>query len=286
MIEETLIKNLQRKRPLIDSIDLTEKGPKPSFIDLNTGEYCNRKCEFCPRYDPAQYPNQHLYMKTDLAKKIAQDLESLNFKGIINLCGYGEPLAHPDICDLVKIFSEVSHVEIVTNGDLLRLDLVQSLYKAGLSQLVISAYDGPHQIPKFNKLMLEAGIPNSLFNIRKRWFTKEEGYGIKLTNRAGYLESDNESIDLSRSCAYPHYSLTIDWNGDVLLCVQDWHKKLKFGNLSSETIESIWFSKRMNQYRKNLIKGRNCAGFPCTNCDADGLVFGKMHLEEWTKYLN
>ncbi|WP_269611060.1 radical SAM/SPASM domain-containing protein [Prochlorococcus marinus] len=285
-MEKTLLENLQRKRPIIDCVDLTENGPKPSFIDLNTGEYCNRKCVFCPRFDSSQYPNQHLYMKIDLAKKISKDLKSLGFNGIINICGYGEPLAHPEICDIVAILSDAAHVEIVTNGDLLKLDLIKGLYKAGISQLVISAYDGAHQIPKFEKLMNESDIPNSLFNIRKRWYSKEEGYGIKLTNRAGFLNNDNELIDQSRSCAYPHYSLTIDWNGDVLLCVQDWYKKLKFGNIFADSIEDIWFSKRMNQYRKNLIKGRKCAGFPCENCDADGLVFGKSHLEAWTKYIN
>ena len=284
-MEKTLLENLQRKRPIIDCVDLTENGPKPSFIDLNTGEYCNRKCVFCPRFDSSKYPNQHLYMKIDLAKKISKDLKSLDFKGIINICGYGEPLAHPEICDIAAVLSDASHVEIVTNGDLLKSDLIKDLYKAGISQLVISAYDGPHQIPKFEKLMRDSDIPNSLFNIRKRWYSKEEGYGIKLTNRAGLLNNDDELIDQSRSCAYPHYSLTIDWNGDVLLCVQDWHKKLKFGNVFADTIEDIWFSKTMNQYRTNLFKGRHCAGQPCKNCDADGLVFGKMHLEAWKKYI-
>tara|TARA_B100000700_G_scaffold329329_1_gene450592 strand:+ start:12555 stop:13412 length:858 start_codon:yes stop_codon:yes gene_type:complete len=285
-MEKTLLDNLHRKRPLIDTVHLTKKGPIPSFIDLNTGEYCNRKCIFCPRHDSSVYPNQHLYMKIDLAEKMAKDLKSIAFKGILNICGYGEPLAHPEICQIVNTLSKAAHVEIVTNGDLLKIDLIQDLYRAGLSQLVISAYDGPHQIKKFSNLLAQAEINSSLFNIRKRWFSKEEGYGIKITNRAGLINSENEDSFSMRSCAYPHYSLTIDWNGDVLLCVQDWYKKLKFGNLFAESIENIWFSKRMNQYRKNLTKGRECAGFPCENCDADGLVFGQGHLEAWNKCFN
>tara|TARA_B100000579_G_scaffold430378_1_gene443662 strand:- start:5186 stop:6043 length:858 start_codon:yes stop_codon:yes gene_type:complete len=285
-MEKSLLRNLQRKRPLIDTVHLTKKGPIPSFIDLNTGEYCNRKCVFCPRHDSSIYPNQHLFMKVELAETIVKNLTSIKFKGILNICGYGEPLAHPDICQIVKTLSKASHIEIVTNGDLLKLELIQELFKSGLSQLVISAYDGPHQIKKFSDLMARANINPSLFNIRSRWFSKEDGYGIKLTNRAGVINTENEESWRMRTCAYPHYSLTIDWNGDILLCVQDWHKKLNFGNLFTESIENIWFSKRMSEYRKNLINGRNCAGFPCTNCDADGMVFGKNHLEEWKKYIN
>ena len=169
---------------------------------------------------------------------------------------------------------------------MLKVELIEELFRSGLSQLVISAYDGPHQLKKFSDLMALANIKASLFNIRRRWFSKEEGYGIKITNRAGVINTEKEDSLKIRSCAYPHYSLTIDWNGDILLCVQDWHKKLKFGNLFAESIENIWFSKRMNEYRKNLIKGRSCAGFPCTNCDADGMVFGKNHLEVWNNNIN
>ncbi len=284
-MEKTLLDNLDRKRPLIDNITLSEDGPIPSFIDLNTGEYCNRKCTFCPRYDPSIYPNQHLYMSVSLSEKIADDLIQIGFNGIINICGYGEPLAHPNLSEIVHHLSKASHVEIVTNGDLLKIDLVTKLYESGLSQLVISAYDGPHQIPKFSKLMKEAKVTTKLYSIRNRWFSEEEGYGIKLTNRAGILSHDKAMNEPQRTCAYPHYSLTIDWNGDVLLCVQDWYKKLKFGNIFSDSIKNIWFGKKMNLYRKKLSQGRSCAGFPCVNCDADGLIFGKFHQQAWNKYL-
>ncbi len=216
---------------------------------------------------------------------MADDLSSLGFKGIINICGYGEPLAHPEICEVVNILSKVNHVEIVTNGDLIKLDLLEKLFKAGLSQLSISAYDGPHQIPKFLKLMSEAKVPNQLFHIRNRWFSKQEGYGLKLTNRAGLLGNESTTLDVSRPCNYPSYSLSIDWNGDVLLCVQDWHKKITFGNIFCDSIEDIWFSQKMNSYRKKLLKKRSCAGSPCNMCDADGLVYGKLHSEAWVDYL-
>ena len=74
----------------------------------------------------------------------------------------------------------------------------------------------------------------------------------------------------------PLYSLSIDWNGDVLLCVQDWHKKITFGSIFKESIESIWFSKKMKSYRKKLIKGRSNVVYPCDGFDSDGLVYGKL----------
>ena len=28
------------------------------------------------------------------------------------------------------------------------------------------------------------------------------------------------------TCYYTHYSMMIDWNGDVYLCTQDWQRKV------------------------------------------------------------
>ena len=94
-MEKTLLENLQRKRPLIDSIDLTENGPKPSFIDLNTGEYCNRKCVFCPRYDSNIYPNQKLFMSINAIANIkAKPSNALNRRSVKTSCS-------SDLCNVL-----------------------------------------------------------------------------------------------------------------------------------------------------------------------------------------
>lgn len=283
-MEQSLIKNLERKRPIIDQVKLTSKGPLLSFIDLNTGEFCNRKCVFCPRSNPENYPNQKLWMQNSLATKLANDLSEIGFNGILNICGYGEPLANPTIIEIVEILSKNIHTELVTNGDYLNTKLIQNLYEANLSKLVISAYDGAHQIPKFKSLLNESKVPNEFATIRNRWFGADEGFGIKMTNRGGVLETEDSKRHELRPCAYTHYSLTIDFNGDVLLCVQDWNKKLKFGNVYSESIEDIWFSKRLMGYRKKLAMKRSVAGHPCSICDADGLVLGLNHLKAWKDF--
>ena len=41
----------------------------------------------------------------------------------------------------------------------------------------------------------------------------------------------------------------------------------------------------MNGFRRNLIKDGTSADFTCVNCDADGLVFAKFHLEAWANDL-
>jgi MoaA/NifB/PqqE/SkfB family radical SAM enzyme len=35
--------------------------------------------------------------------------------------------------------------------------------------------------------------------------------------------------------------MIIDWNGDAVLCCDDWSHKVILGNLKKQSIEEIWF---------------------------------------------
>ena len=60
------------------------------------------------------------YMDVSLVETIADQLVGLNFKGIVNISGTGEPLLTKHITDIVKQFGDRGiHIEIVTNGDML-----------------------------------------------------------------------------------------------------------------------------------------------------------------------
>ena len=124
----SLVNNLNRKRPSIDTPVITNRGPLFSFIDFNTGEFCNRKCSFCPRAEPLEYPNQKIFSSLRLAKALASQLNALNYSGLVNLCGYGEPLANPEILDIIEVLSPTCSLELVTHGEYLNVELVQQLY--------------------------------------------------------------------------------------------------------------------------------------------------------------
>jgi len=72
----------------------------------------------------------------------------------------------------------------------------------------------------------------------------------------------------------------IDWNGDVMLCVQDWNKKVKFGNLFSNSLLDSWNSKALSRYRRTLGKGFR-KDEPCKSCNVIGTLHGTNHLKSW-----
>jgi len=286
--------NIERKKPSINNVVMHGNIPLFSFIELNINEICNRVCPFCPRSNPEEYPNQNIHMSVELAKNIAEQLVAINFTGIVNISGTGEPLLTKHVVDIVKQFGDRGiHIEIVTNGDMLvskkGSKLIKDLYSAGLCQFVVSMYDGPEQIDEFNTLFASCDIDKGLYSLRDRWYDESEDYGLLYTNRAGNIGFEHLS-DIARqklmesgksACFYTHYSMMIDWNGDALLCCQDmYNRTVKFGNVKDKSLVDIWTDAKLMEFRNKLKNGERSLS-PCSNCNANGQVFGVNHANAW-----
>lgn len=289
-INKATLDNLRRKSAYVDKVQMYRGVPLPSWIDLSVTEICNRSaghpnaCAFCPRIDKQFYPNQNLHMSLNLVHRIGADLAELDYQGTIVLCGYGEPLLHPKLTTLVCILRAYTsaRIEVVTNGDFLGPDKIDTLLKLGVNYFVVSMYDGAHQVDKFKKQFADAGADSSnVYLLRDRWHLAEDQFGLKLTNRGGTVGvGPQEPVDTHRPCYYLAYQMQVDWNGDVVLCPQDWHKRLRFGNLGTERLFDIWTSPRMQKRRKQLLAGQRIE-HPCSACNTDGTLHGFNHKPAW-----
>ena len=284
--KETIKKNLERRSKFVDVLPLNEGIPIPTWVELSLIDVCNRKCTFCPKVDEKIAPDTHQKMTRKIIDEIHDQLLEINFSGTISLCGYGEPLLHKDISYIVKKLSNVSKVEIITNGDVLSSKRLQELYLAKVSKVLVSMYDGPDQIEKFKEMTKKANVPDDLVILRDRWYDKYNDFGVKLTNRAGTIQTgDQENIGKYSNCYYPTYQFLIDWNGNVYLCPQDWQRKVSMGNVMQESIKKIWTGPIITKFRKNLILGNRCDN-PCKDCNADGTLLGKNHAKKWSEIYN
>ena len=279
--KETIKKNLERRSKSVDIAELYKEYPKPTWVELSLIDACNRKCTFCPKADEKIAPDTFQRMSSKIIDEIHDQLKEMEFAGTISLCGYGEPLLHKEVNYITKKLSNVSNVEIVTNGDVLSAKRLQDLFLAKAGKVLISMYDGPEQIEKFKRMTKEANVPEELVVLRDRWYDKYNDFGVKLTNRAGTISvGDQEEVKQSDPCFYPTYQFLIDWNGDVFLCPQDWQRRVAMGNVMQESIFQIWTGKMITKYRKNLLQGKRCLS-PCSDCNADGKLLGKNHVKVW-----
>ena len=115
--KEKIKLNLKRRSEVVDKVHIRDDFPLPTWIELSLIDACNRKCVFCPKSNESVAPDTFQKMSKLIIYKIHDDLNSLGFKGIISLAGYGEPLLHKDINYIVEKLSRVADVEIITNGD-------------------------------------------------------------------------------------------------------------------------------------------------------------------------
>ena len=286
----TIKKNLKRRALIVnEDIKFYKKIPLPTWIELSLIDVCNRSCSFCPKSDPSVAPNTYQKMSRTLIDKLSSELKKIKYRGAIALCGYGEPLLHKDILYITKKLSEVSSVEIVTNGDVLTSKMLKNLYLAKASRVLISMYDGPEQVESFNTLFTSCDIDKNLYSLRDRWYDESEDYGLLYTNRAGNIGfehlSDTAKKKLMESgksaCFYTHYSMMIDWNGDVLLCCQDmYNRTVRFGNVKDRSLIDVWKDAKLMEFRNKLKNGERSLS-PCNNCNANGQVFGLNHVNAW-----
>lgn len=289
--------NIERMRSFIDR-HLGDTGcgadgaPPFSSLEFNILGTCNRACVFCPKGNPEEFPNVAEYLSLDLYRKIVDELRDLRYTGRIAYSGFSEPLIHPKVVDLVaysKTTCPAVTVEITTNGDPLTPKKLKALFTAGLDHLKISVYDGPEAQARFERLRDEMGLTDKQIIIRGRWLPPEQKFGLTMSNRAGSISLPEIGVGplkepLRQSCYYPFYKMMVDYTGEVLICSNDWAKKLVVGDLNQSTLMEVWNGPLFNELRKRLIN-KDRSQPPCNLCDVHGLYNGEDHFAAWERYL-
>ena len=87
--------------------------------------------------------------------------------------------------------------------------------------------------------------------------------------------------NITNVCYLPFYKMFIDWNGDALVCDNDWGRKGVLGNIHVTSIKDIWFGDEIMSYRKKLLKGLRAEKSPCNTCNIKGTVHGKESFDTW-----
>jgi len=297
--------NVARKNKLSNVLETKQIGanepPLFSWIEFNLSGSCNRRCDFCPWSNP-EWRSSHfqnvtdnngsLHLPTEVYEGVMKDLNKVGFKGGIIYSGFSESFLYKHLEEVIKISKEQcpeSRIEMITDGDFLTIDKLNTVFEAGLTRLDVSVYDGPDKVKPFEDLRVEAGLNKEQFHIRERWYAPEENFGISgLNNRAGasiMAEINVNKLDapLKRKCFYPFYQIMVDFDGAVLLCNNDWDKRLILGNVKETSILDIWNSEKYKEVRENLANA-NRNHSPCNRCDANGTMMGGEYVDKWMNY--
>lgn len=279
----------------------------PSFIELETSTYCNRRCPWCPssKYKRGQLKN---FIPFDLFIKIINDLKNIGYDGQLALHNYNEPLLCPNLYRYINIIrTEIPRAKLVifTNGDYLERSVLKRLEENGVSTLYVSLHDAigrdNYQKLLFKNLKKIGKESHKLKDVSdifgKKYKIESPGmetiYYIPdpkmMTSRGGIIKNLGKG-NKNFFCYLPFASSAIDYEGNMKICCEiypenDLHKKIGLiGNLKEKSFSDLWLSNKYNLLRKNFLLN-NIKNQICLGCLKNNENIHKIKFTEWRKFL-
>jgi MoaA/NifB/PqqE/SkfB family radical SAM enzyme len=284
---------LDKKAAMLRSgLRMREGFPVFSLVELNLLAACNRRCPFCPAAHPEYYRRVYAGVEPrrlglTLFRKILRDLQRIEYGGRVSFSGFSEPLLHPDWPDFLREARAMLpgvRTLLHTNGDLLDLEALRTLFASGLDELVVSLYDGPGQEARFEDMRRRVGLDGARVVLRRRYFDGTD-WGMAISNRGGLVDAERFGgarvpLPRARRCYYPFSQLKIDFTGEVMFCPHNWARKSRVGNVGDRSLWDIWTGGAMEAVRDKLSRADRSLP-ACASCDVDGTRVGQESFEAW-----
>jgi radical SAM protein with 4Fe4S-binding SPASM domain len=269
---------------------------------IETTNYCNAQCVFCPHRRMRRRP---VIMSDKLFDRLISSIKRESITPLqFELQGFGEPLIAPNIIDRIKKLKRNfprSKVIMFTNYNLATDKITRALLRSGLDYLNISfnGYDQKNYRSKMHLdfdrtlanvdqlLLLKTRIPNHL----KITFSavclnqKEEqkmstffqrfshpDVSSKIFSRHHWLNSkinQNETLP----CLKPFNTVMVLANGDISLCCADYEGRAVFGNIKKNKLLDIFYSPAMEKIRQQHLLGNTNVSI-CSTCDVKNFTRG------------
>lgn len=245
-------------------------------------------------------------MTIDTYRLIIEDLTLMGKLKMLNLYKDGEPLVHPLFCDFVRLarVAEISEkIWVKTNGVLLARH--KELATCGLDMLGISVphvnYEGIQRVTgakvdysayvegirkvyegkrtfEISIKIADVGLTDSE---RDKFFNDFERICeyISIEGLHGWSASDVKNMqvhdsgtfdgnpfDVKTCCPLPFYMMTINQDGTVSVCNDDWGYYHQLGDVTQENLRDIWKGEKYNAFRVMHLEGRRGENKACGTC--------------------
>lgn len=134
---------------------------KKIYIEVTTR--CNFDCKTCIR---KSWEEELGHMDIQVFQSLVNQLRDLPELNSVHFGGFGEPLSHPHIFEMIKSIKELGlKAEMITNGSLLTEETAGKLVDLGLDTLFVSL-DGPDK-ETYNDIRQGADFGNVIGNITR-----------------------------------------------------------------------------------------------------------------------
>jgi len=270
---------------------ITKKSKKisPSFLQIENTNVCNATCIMCPHTTMKR--KKKIMSQKDFEKIIENVMKNyISIKTLI-ITGFGEPFTDKDIIEKIKFVNKNYpnlKIDIYTNANLLDENSIKELLKTNLHKINFSIngtknnykkmmglnYEKTEKnVSKFLKeknksnkkfplinisLMILKENENDIKEFQNFWIDKVDSVMVyPPSNWAGKQKinfATSTSFKRKRwACPALWQFITVDVEGNVLMCCRDYESVVKFGNLLKEDSKEIFEGKKINELRKKQL---------------------------------
>lgn len=275
----------------------------PLGVDIGTTNFCNSECIMCPHSKLKKMGT----MDMRLYKKIIDNCAKLNIRIITLSFFGEPFLDKELVEKIKYAKEKGMFVAFYSNASLLTKELAKNIISASLDGITISfdgySKETYEKIRKKLKFDIVKGNILNLIETRKRmgktnpkislvlveleenkneikqfykeWNKKVDSINIiNMRNWANDIQKEGtkESFHFNKKikrkpCALIWQKMIVDWNGDVVLCCDDWNHSTVLGNLKKQTIEEIWRGEKLKKIREAHVKGEFYKVPICSACN-------------------
>lgn len=198
---------------------------------LETTNYCNAKCEYCPH---SSMTREKGFVSLETVQKVIDNCLYTN-QNYIALHHMGEPFLHPQLKEIVSMFTDNGiKTEFSSNGLILTHDKLIHMNNAGLSLLRI-AIDYKYE-EKNNKILTalfkfyhnvqNPSLRISIHTVEGNDLSMYKDFPVELLNKpkdnwAGQIEGES-TLTKSSQCYFLDYNYgVVLWDGRIVNCCLD-----------------------------------------------------------------
>lgn len=278
----------------------------PRYFEIQTASYCNGGCSICPYTDtaprlPAGFMSMPLFKKI-IDQIAAENNWGIKIIPYMN----NEPFLDPQIFERLKYINKQCpncDIEISTNLSRFDKEAQKKLSEVDIKDLRLSIFgftkksyesvmrnlkwqtakrhldllvnnrDLRSHIGQVSLVMVDyPGMTKRDIQLASRYcrkhFIKFEFWGFldRGNNVAKYKNNvfKNKVMGCEQNRVLDRMHILFD--GRVILCCMDWRQQYILGNLSRQTINLVWNSKKFQDIRKTIYGGTSDKSLICKRC--------------------
>jgi radical SAM protein with 4Fe4S-binding SPASM domain len=271
----------------------------PPTIVVEPVNACNLKCTMCAySFEAKSKPRSVEYMDLGLLRKVVDEAKGKCRK--MHFSSIGEPMLHPELHSMIAYAKTHGFwVRLTTNGTLFTPDKIEKILDAKPDLLRISVdganaevYEEIRKGARFDKVLQNLSL------LRER--RDKKGVPVKITVHAVLMASNLHQIGefkhrfaryadevtvmygitwgfdehfqscvpmrAPQACSMTWTYLTVQSNGLICFCCNDYKEKSAIGDLNRQSIKEVWNSRAYRELRKQHLKKEYDKIELCKNC--------------------